>query len=57
MLVRFGFNPVAFRNVMTVLRRYGFDFDEIVLRSPSRAERLRSLQRRMGWIVTGAHVR
>jgi flavin-dependent dehydrogenase len=37
----------------SLLRRYGFDFDEIVLRSPALAERLRPLQRRMRWLVTG----
>jgi menaquinone-9 beta-reductase len=37
----------------SLLRRYGFDFDEAVLRSPALAERLRPLQRRMRWIVTG----
>jgi len=37
----------------SLLRRYGFDFDETVLRSPALAERLRPLRRRMGWIVTG----
>jgi flavin-dependent dehydrogenase len=37
----------------SLLRRYGFDFDEAVRRSPELAERLRPVQRRMGWIVTG----
>jgi len=37
----------------SLLRRYGFDFDETVLRSPALAERLRPLRRRMDWIVTG----
>lgn len=37
----------------SLLQRYGFDFDEIVVRSPGLAERLRSLQRKMRWLVTG----
>jgi flavin-dependent dehydrogenase len=37
----------------SLLWRYGFDFDEAVRRSPELAERLRPVQRRMGWIVTG----
>jgi flavin-dependent dehydrogenase len=37
----------------STLRRYGFDFDEIVRRSPSMAERLGPLRRQMRWIVIG----
>lgn len=37
----------------SLLRRYAFDFDEIVLLSKPLVERLRPLQRRMRWIVTG----
>ena len=37
----------------SLLKRYAFDFDEIVLLSKPLAERLGPLQRRMRWIVTG----
>jgi flavin-dependent dehydrogenase len=37
----------------SVMKRYGFDFDEMVLRPPALAERLRPLRRRMDWLVTG----
>jgi menaquinone-9 beta-reductase len=37
----------------SLLHKYAFNFDEIVLRSPGLAERLRPLHRRMRWIVTG----
>ncbi len=37
----------------SALRRYGFDFDEFVLRSAPLAERIRPLRRRMRWLVTG----
>jgi flavin-dependent dehydrogenase len=37
----------------SLLKRYAFDFDEIVLRSKPLAERLGPLQRSMRWIVTG----
>jgi flavin-dependent dehydrogenase len=37
----------------SLLRRYGVDFDEMVLRSHALAERLGSLRRTMRWIVTG----
>jgi flavin-dependent dehydrogenase len=55
-----GVNPVeqGVTNVCgiapeSVLRRYAFDFDEMVLRHPALAARLRPLRRRMGWLVTG----
>jgi len=37
----------------SLLKRYAFDFDEIVLLSKPLVERLRPLQRRMRWMVTG----
>jgi flavin-dependent dehydrogenase len=37
----------------SLLKTYEFDFDEIVCLSKPLAERLRPLQRRMRWIVTG----
>lgn len=37
----------------SLLKRYAFDFDEIVLLSKPLAGRLRPLRRRMSWIVTG----
>ena len=37
----------------SLLKRYAFDFDEIVLLSKPLAQRLGPLQRRMRWIVTG----
>ena len=37
----------------STLRQYGFNFDEFVRRSPSMAERLGPLRRRMRWIVVG----
>jgi flavin-dependent dehydrogenase len=37
----------------SLLKRYAFDFDEIVLLSKPLAERLGPLQRRMRWMVTG----
>ncbi len=37
----------------SLLRKYAFDFDEILQRDDPLAARLRPLQRRMRWIVTG----
>ncbi len=37
----------------SLLKRYAFDFDEIILLSKPLAERLGPLQRRMRWMVTG----
>jgi menaquinone-9 beta-reductase len=37
----------------SVLRRYGFDFDAVARRSPRLAERLKPLERRIGWVTTG----
>jgi flavin-dependent dehydrogenase len=37
----------------SALRTYAFDFDELLHRYDPLAERLRPLQRRMRWIVTG----
>jgi flavin-dependent dehydrogenase len=37
----------------SLLRKYAFDFDEILQRYDPLAERLRPLRRRMRWIVTG----
>jgi menaquinone-9 beta-reductase len=55
-----GVNPVeqGVTNVCgiapeSVLRRYGFDFDEMALSHPALAGRLRPLRRRMNWLVTG----
>jgi flavin-dependent dehydrogenase len=55
-----GVNPVeqGVTNVCgmapeSVLRRHGFDFDEMVLCHPALAARLRPLRRRMSWLVTG----
>jgi flavin-dependent dehydrogenase len=37
----------------SILRKYGFDFDAVAARSNVLSERIRPLQRRMRWIVTG----